>query len=91
MDLFPEPIMIQAQLQDESICFSDLDQCNATVASLETCVNVHLDSIWDILGWSCAGASSSSNRQAAQRAMDTLNVCADLNAACNNFALVGPE
>lgn len=91
MSVFPPPIMIQAQLQDEEICFRDLDQCNATVAALETCVNVHFDSIWDVLGWSCAGANSTSTRQAAERAMDTLNVCADLNAACNNFAVVGPD
>jgi hypothetical protein len=93
MDRFPEPIAIDAHLQDESVCFRDLGQCRATVAALEACVNVNLDVIFDILdNWSCAGAGDEAGRKAATNAMDTADVCADLNAACNDFAaLTGPD
>jgi hypothetical protein len=93
MDDFPDPVVVDAHLQDESVCFRDLDQCKATVSALETCVNVNLDLVFDILdNWSCAGANNAADRKAATNAMDTANVCADLNAACNNFAtLTGPD
>lgn len=92
MNLFPKPIVIEAQLQDESVCFADLRECQATVAALETCVNVNLELVLDILqNWSCGDADAKAARDAAARAMDTANVCVDLDAACNRFAVVGPD
>jgi hypothetical protein len=93
MDAFPEPIAVEAHLKDESICFRDLGQCQATLSALETCVNVNLDLVLDIFdNWSCAGANNSSDRKAAAAAMDTAAVCADLDSACNDFAAVaGPD
>lgn len=93
MSVFPAPITIEAQVQDETICFSDLEGCNASVAALETCVNVNLGIVFDILdNFSCAGADNANDRDAAAAVMDTANVCADINAACNDFAAIqGPD
>jgi hypothetical protein len=85
MAAFPEPISIQAQLQDTRVCFADLRSCRATVSALERCVNVNLDLAYQILDWSCDGAAENDLQQAAARAMDTASVCADIDASCQRF------
>ena len=93
MAAFPEPIEIQAQLQDQQVCSDTLIQCEASVAQLEGCINVNLDLALDIIdNWSCSGVNDQNQREAAARAMDTATVCADISAACNRFAsLNGPD
>lgn len=88
----PEPLLINARLQDEAVCFSSLRACNASVADLETCINVNFDIAYDLFDrLSCGGVSDEEAQQAAIRAMD-VNVCADVSAACNDFAtIVGPD
>jgi len=86
MTAFPEPIAIQAQLQDTRVCFADLRQCRATVTALERCVNVKLDVAFQILdNWSCDGAANEDLQRQAARAMDTVSACADIGASCQNF------
>jgi hypothetical protein len=86
MAAFPEPIAIQAQLQDTTVCFADLRACRATVAALERCANVKLDLDLQILdSWSCAGAAESELQRAAANAMDTISACAEIDASCQNF------
>lgn len=86
MSAFPEPIAIQAQLQDARVCFADLQACNATVSALERCVNVDLDLAFDILDrWSCDGAAQDDVQRAAAEAVDTVSVCADIDAGCQRF------
>ncbi|HMI93618.1 MAG TPA: hypothetical protein VK509_19730 [Polyangiales bacterium] len=86
MTTFPEPIAIQAQLQDTDVCFADLRQCRATVSALERCVNVNLDLAFQILdNWSCDGAASEDLQRQAARVMNTASVCADIDASCQNF------
>jgi hypothetical protein len=86
MALFPEPIKIQAQLQDARVCFADLQSCNATVSALERCANVRLDLAFQILdSWSCDGAAQDEVQRAAVRALDTVSVCAEIDAGCQRF------
>jgi len=92
MDGFPEPVTVQAQLQDQELCFDSLLDCQATVAELEGCINVNLGFVLDALdAWSCSGVDDEDLRAAAAKAMDTANVCADIDAACKRFAVLGPE
>jgi hypothetical protein len=88
----PDPLVINARLEDESVCFSSLRACNASVADLETCININFDIVYDLFdSLSCGGVSDQEAQAAAQRAMD-VNVCADVSAACNQFAdIVGPD
>jgi hypothetical protein len=91
-DDFPDPITINARLEDETVCFSSLRACNASVADLDTCINVNLDIVYDLFdSLTCGGTSDREAQEAADRA-NAVNVCADISAACNDFANVrGPD
>lgn len=92
MGLFPDPISIGATLQSQELCVRDLQECNATVAELEGCVNVNLDGFLDISDWSCALFGDAEAVASARKSMDSVRVCSELNDACNRFAKVrGPE
>ncbi len=92
MELFPEPIAVQAELRDTEVCYSSLSACRASVSDLETCINVNLDLALEIAdSWTCSGAGDDDLRARAAEARDTANVCADIDAACNNFARLGPD
>ena len=85
MSLFPKPVSIQAQVQSDALCVDSLHSCNGTLADVEGCVNVNLDSLLGVLRTlSCSGLNSNSQQQAAQ-VQDTLGVCANLDAACTAF------
>jgi hypothetical protein len=87
MSVFPEPITIKAKLEDQNVCFSNLRACNATVSALERCVNVNLGVAFDVLdNWSCSRAGEEDLQRAAARAMDTATACAQIDAACQDFA-----
>ena len=89
---FPKPIDIQAEVRNRTVCYSTLRECRASVTALEGCVNVNLDLALDILdNWTCRGATDDDLRDRAARAMDTVSVCADLDAACARFANPGPD
>lgn len=90
---FPEPIAVQARLRDTEICYSSLSDCRASVGELEGCINLNLDRALDIAdNWSCSGADDEDLRAEAVRAMDTADVCADIDSACRDFAtLAGPD
>jgi hypothetical protein len=92
MALFPEPVAVRAQLRDTQVCYSSLTGCRASVSDLEGCINVNLDLALDIAdNWSCSGAGDDDLRARAAEAMDTTSVCADIDAACNDFANLGPD
>jgi hypothetical protein len=92
MELFPEPIAVQAQLRDAEVCYSSLVGCRASVSDLESCINVNLDLALDIAdNWSCSAAGDDDARSQVAEAMDTVDVCADLDQACNDFANLGPD
>jgi hypothetical protein len=92
MNRFPEPVSIAARFGDETVCVSNLSACDdITVAQLDTCVNVNLDILYGIFDSLSCGGLSDAERNDAQAAMDTLNVCANVNAACSDFVSVaGP-
>jgi hypothetical protein len=85
----PSPIAVRARVQNEVACFSYLDRCDLSVAELEGCVNLNFAWILRILeNFSCAGASDDGARSRAEELMQTAMVCADANAACQEFASV---
>lgn len=89
---FPDPITVTATAHSEQLCFSTLDQCNATVAQLEGCANVNVDRALEIYRtWSCGRVTDPEFRSQAEAMNDLVNVCADVDAACNRFAEVGPD
>jgi hypothetical protein len=89
---FPDPITIAARFDDEAVCVSNLSACEGiTVANLDACVNVNLDILYDIFDRLSCGGLSDAERNDAQAAMDTLNVCAVASAGCSDFVSVaGP-
>lgn len=87
MNLFPTPIQVSARAQSDQVCFENLQQCNASVALLESCVNVNVDLAITVLDrLSCNRAADPNYRATIQPMADLVNVCADVNDACNTFA-----
>lgn len=87
MDAAPEPITVAARFDNESVCLTGLATCDdVTVADLEGCVNLNLDFAYDILDRLSCGGLSDAERNDAQELMETVSVCADVNAACDDFA-----
>ena len=85
MDLFPQPVSIQAQVQSDALCVDSLRTCSGTVADVEACVNVNIDALLNVLRTlSCNGLDADSQAQANQ-VMDTLGACGNLDAACTAF------
>jgi len=65
MSSFPDPIAITARFEDETVCFSSLRACDASVADLDTCINVNLDIVYDLFdSLSCGGTSDSEAQEA---------------------------
>lgn len=92
MAAFPEPIAIHARFRDPALCVSSLRGCGAaTVADLDGCVNLNLGIVYDLLDRLSCGGVSDAEAQRAARDATAINVCADVNAACNDFANVRPE
>lgn len=78
----PSPVTVRAQINGQAQCVDSLRSCNGTVAQLESCVNVNLDFLLNILDtFSCGG----SNGEDARAMMDTVNACGNLNAQCTAF------
>lgn len=85
----PSPVTVRARIQNEATCFSYLDGCDLSVAELEGCVNLNFAWVLRILeNFSCAGASDDGARSRAEELMETARVCADANAACQDFVSV---
>ena len=89
---FPDPVAIAARFEDETVCVNNLRACDQiSVADLDACVNVNLDFVYDIIDRLSCGGLSDAERNDAQVAMDTLSVCANVDAACSDFVNVtGP-
>jgi hypothetical protein len=89
---FPKPIAVSVTARDENLCFQSLAQCNATVAQLEGCANVNVDAALQVISsWTCARVTDPEVKAMAAPMADLVNVCADVNGACNQFATVGPD
>ena len=88
MSVFPEPIQVSGTVRSQELCVNDLQECNATVAQLESCVNVNLTDFLDVSGWNCDLIGDASAVAMARESMDTVRVCADLDDACNRFSMV---
>jgi len=88
MSVFPKPIRVSGTVRSQEVCAEDLQQCNATVAELESCVNVNLNDFLDVSGWSCDLIGDARAVDMARESMDSVRVCADLDDACSRFATV---
>lgn len=87
VSLFPEPIHVVARAQSDEVCFENLQQCEASVGLLEDCVNVNVDLALNVFDrFSCDRAGDPNYRSSVQPMADLVNVCADVNDACNTFA-----
>lgn len=83
------PVQVSARAQSDQVCFENLQQCEATVGQLEGCVNVNVDLALNILDrLSCNRAGDAAYRDMVQPMADLVNVCADVNDACNTFSNV---
>lgn len=84
---FPKPVTVVARSQSDEVCFDNLKDCQATVAQLEGCVNVNVNVVLDILeNISCLRAADPEYREMVRPMTELTTVCADINAACNQFA-----
>lgn len=89
VDTFPLPVQVSARAQSEAVCFENLQQCEATVAQLEGCVNVNVDLALNILDrLSCNRAGDPAYRNMVEPMTNLVSVCADVNEACNTFSSV---
>lgn len=90
---FPDPIAVRASANAVDVCVTELASCQANVADLEGCINLNLDLLFEILeDWSCALYGDDAVQTQAQEMMNLVQVCADLNAACNAAATpLGPD
>jgi hypothetical protein len=91
---FPKPITVTVTAHDTQMCFQSLKDCNATVAQLDGCANVNIDQALAVYGnWSCDFVGNPQMKLMAQQVMtgNTVSVCTSVNAACNQFAAVGPD
>lgn len=87
VSLFPEPIRVVARAQSDEVCFENLETCTASVGLLEDCVNVNVDLALTVFDrFSCDRAGDPNYRSSVQPMADLVNVCADVNDACNTFA-----
>lgn len=87
MALFPK-IKVSAKADDRQVCAQTLRQCQAKVADLEGCVTVNVDRVLDIATvWSCDRVTDARYRDMVQ-SNGLVNVCTNLDSACNGFAAV---
>jgi len=78
------PITINASASREQACFDDLDSCEADVATLESCVNINVGAVRQLLeNITCArfGAKTSDE---VTKVMQTAGTCAKASASCGD-------
>jgi hypothetical protein len=79
----PPPITVNASTSREQACFADLDSCEADVGTLESCVNVNVGVVRQLLeNISCARFGDKTVDQDLTRAMQTAGTCAKASASC---------
>ncbi len=89
MAVFTPPVQVSAKASNVQVCASSLAQCQATVAQLDGCVNVNVDrALAVVTSWSCDMVGNPTYKAMVQPTGGLVNVCADVNGACNNFAQV---
>jgi hypothetical protein len=77
---------LRARVNDVQGCLADLDQCQASVAELEGCVNLNLDLVYNILErLSCRRAGDRALMNEA-RDFQVGQVCSAPNRVCGEFA-----
>lgn len=82
---FPKPISISAKTSNLQVCAQNLAQCQASVADLQGCVNVNIDSALRLPQIFTCGTAADAD-VGAQSVSSLVNVCQTGNAACTNFS-----
>jgi hypothetical protein len=78
----PAPITVNASATREQACFDDLDSCEANVGTLESCVNVNVGIVRQLLeSFTCARFGNDSAGE-VMRAMETAGTCAKASSSC---------
>ena len=84
----PPPLLVGARV-DMDRCVSALDRCDGRVGALESCVNLNVSGLVDLIEQlSCGGVGDPAMLDRARTAMErrgTLTTCADLSSACQDF------
>lgn len=93
LSLFPRPIQVSARAESREMCEGTLNQCQASVAQLEGCINVNIDVALQVYDqWSCDRVNDPEVRDMAAPNGGLVSVCSDIDSACNRFATVnGPD
>jgi hypothetical protein len=79
----PPPITVNASTSREQACFDNLDSCEADVGTLESCVNVNVGVVRQLLeNISCARFGDQTVDQDLTRARQTAGTCAKASASC---------
>lgn len=86
MRVSPSAVSVEVRLADRDGCIRDLRECDASVHSLEECIDTHVDIAVEVRGWSCAGATDDVVRQHAYDVMGG-RVC-QTEAPCERFSTV---
>ena len=84
----PSPLLVGARIDPER-CVASLARCDAHVGALESCVNVNVSGVLDLLDdLTCSRLDDAAMRERARHALDvrgTLTTCADLSSGCRHF------
>ena len=78
------PLLVGARI-DRDRCVSSLARCDARVGALESCVNLNVSGVLDLLDALTCSRLDESTSNRARRALDdrsTLTTCAELSNSC---------
>ncbi|MDB4976670.1 MAG: hypothetical protein JWN48_5011 [Myxococcaceae bacterium] len=84
----PSPITVSARRSsEEQTCYTNLSMCEASVGTLEACVNVNVSLVRNVLETvTCARYGDTTAADRAARVMNTAGSCAGQSSSCNAAA-----
>jgi hypothetical protein len=78
------PITVQVRQSHEQVCYDSLSSCEASVSTLEACVNVNVSAVRSVLeSITCARFGDQDAIQRTSAVMDTAAGCASSSRACD--------
>jgi len=83
----PPPLLVGARIDQES-CVSSLGRCDARIGALESCVNVNVSGVLDLLEALTCSRLDNATLDTARRAMDarnTLTTCGNVSGGCQDL------
>jgi hypothetical protein len=83
----PPPVTASLRVTDERACVANLRQCDQSVASLEGCINVNLDSVYRLIDSLTCGDVNTPRAAMA----NLVSACANASPGCTRFVEPTPE